>query len=645
MNLITVIPITRSKVAETLSYFTSSETPNGAIVSVPLRSKIIHGIVVLTRPVADVKSEIKAASYEIRRAGKVKATAFFPSDFMEACGRLAEYYATNTGAIIRAIVAGSLLENINKIVSPFASGPSIPAANKKNKVIYAVQGDDEDRMSAWRSLIRQEFAKKKSIVFYTPTIEDTEMLSISLQRGIEDYIFTLHGDILKKKMIDTWQRIAKIDHPIVIVATGTFPILPRLDIETVVIERENDRGWINQRMPYLDLRRVIETISLNSNKTIFLADSMLRIETLNRLNNNELESGSPMKWRSISNAKDTLIDMVRRGVVSSSTNKENGKKNDLFRIISPELEALIEKNREDNTRLFIFAVRRGLASITICDDCETIVSCNICAKPVVLHASKESGKNFYMCHKCGEIMNVDITCKNCSGFRLTPLGIGIDRIEQEIRNKFQGIEIIKIDSDTTKTEKQIDHALDKFKEKPGGILLGTELALARIREKIDHVAVASLDSLFALPDFRIQEKIMYTLIRLRELATRSILIQTRKPEEKVFEYGLKGNLNDFFKAVLEERKQFLYPPFSTLIKISIEGKKDVIALAMADIRKKIEPHELDIFPAFTSAIRGNSIIHGLMKIAVNEWPDDNLISKLKSLPENVSIRVDPESLL
>ncbi|MEK9178131.1 MAG: hypothetical protein AAB777_03395, partial [Patescibacteria group bacterium] len=367
MNLITVIPLTRSKVAETLSYFTSSETPNGAIVSVPLRSKVIHGIVIETRLVADVKSEIKTAPYEIRRAGKVKAIAFFPAEFMKTCEKLAEYYATNIGAIIRAIVSDMLLESANKITPPFAvKDESTAAANppsKKNKEIYAVQGDDEDRMSTWRSLIRQEFAKKKSIVFHVPTIEDAEILFAFLQKGIEDYIFTLHGNITKKKIMDTWQEIAKADHPIVVITTGSFPILPRSDINTVIIERENDRGWISQKAPYLDLRRVLEMISSNAGKILFLADSMLRIETLHRLDNNEIESGSPMKWRSISNAKDTLIDMVKRGIAVNRRDGEDGEternnatkeKEDSFRVISPELESLIERNHEDNTHLFIF---------------------------------------------------------------------------------------------------------------------------------------------------------------------------------------------------------------------------------------------------------------------------------------------------
>jgi primosomal protein N' (replication factor Y) len=316
-----------------------------------------------------------------------------------------------------------------------------------------------------------------------------------------------------------------------------------------------------------------------------------------------------------------------------------------FRIISPELEEVIRRNREENTHLFILAVRRGLSSATVCDDCETIVTCRNCSAPVVLHTSKETGKNFFMCHKCGERRSAIETCINCESWRLTPLGVGIDRVAEEIGIKFPGAEVIQIDSDTTKTPAQVALAMEMFRSKPGTILLGTEMAMLHLRDKVEHVAVASLDSLFALPDFRIQEKAMYTLVRLRNLATRSIIVQTRRPEEQVFEFGLKGNLSDFYRSTLNERQQFSYPPFSVLIKITLEGNKDDIAEEMAGVQEQLRPHEIDIFPAFTSTVRGKSVIHGLIKINRNLWPDRELMEKLRTLPPSVKIKVQAESLL
>jgi primosomal protein N' (replication factor Y) len=250
-----------------------------------------------------------------------------------------------------------------------------------------------------------------------------------------------------------------------------------------------------------------------------------------------------------------------------------------------------------------------------------------------------------MCHKCGERRSAEEMCVNCGGWRLTPLGIGIDRVAEELRNNFPEIEVYKIDADATKTPKQLNDALQKFRARPGSVLLGTELALLHLGGKVDHVAVASLDSLFTLPDFRIQEKVMYTLIRLRSEASRSILVQTRRPEEKVFEYGLKGNLSDFYRATLSERKQFRYPPFTVLIKLTIEGKKEAISGLMAKVQETLMPFEIDVFPAFTSTVKGNSVIHGLLVIETHAWPDPVLISKLRSLPPSVFIKVNPETLL
>lgn len=664
MNLITVIPLTRSKVAETLTYFTAADVPLGAIVSVPLRSKQIHAIVLESRPAEDLKTEIKKAPYEIRKLARVRASAFFPVAFMETARRLSDQYATTPGAIIQALVSETLLENANKLPPPLPPQNDLwnetrtgLSHNRNASEIHLIQGDDTDRLSSWRSMIRQEFARKKSIALYVPTIEDARSLFNSLEKGIEGYIFTLHHGLPPKKIVENWKTIAETDHPVVIIATGAFILLPRADISSVIIERENSRGWIGQKTPYLDIRHAIEEYSRDSGHSFYIADSMLRTETLHRLEHaparTHIMEGSPFKWRSISLAKDILVDMRNKEEGGKSkevrnTSDENSaeKEQPRFRVLSPELEDLIQKNREDNSHLFILASRRGLSPSTVCADCQSIVTCNKCSAPVVLHTSKDTGKNFFMCHKCGERRTAREVCTYCGSWRLTPLGIGIDRVAEDIRALAPDVDLFKIDADSTKTDKQVSDILTKWQSKPGSILLGTEMTLVHLSDRtIEHVAIASLDSLLALPDFRIQEKIMYLLVRLRSIASRTFLVQTRRAEEKIFEYGLKGNLSDFFRSTLAERAQFGYPPFGTLIKVTLEGKKDQIAARMGEIRAHLEPHELDIFPAFTATVRGNSVIHGLIKIEIGKWPDIELITRLRDLPPGVSVKVNPESLL
>lgn len=643
MNVITVIPLSRSKIAQELLYFTSVSVPIGAIVTVPLKKRNISAIVTKIEPAEEIKTDLKKAPFELKKLTKVKSTLFFPSSFIESAKFIADYYATTTGSIIDAMVSDLIIDNVSKLIPPLPPQASLDmiyndsrSTKRDGKRTYAVQGDDTDRLSAWRSLIRQEFANKRSLVFYCPTTEDCKRLHSALEKGIEGYLFSLNGNAGSKKFTNIWKTIAEIDHPIVIISTAYFPIFPRDDIKTIVIERENSRGWISQKHPYIDLRQTLSIIAQRNNQKIYKADSMLRMETLYLAENEEIEEGSPFKWRSVSLANDILIDMRAKKDPDTKTK---------FAVLSQELMETIKSLKEENTNLFIFATRRGLSPITVCDDCGNIVMCRKCKTTVVLHRNEETGKNFFMCHICGDRRDADEECSHCGSWKLNPLGIGIDRIYEEIKNNFPDIEIFKVDSDTTKTDKQVEQVIEKFKTKPGSILLGTELAFQNFADKVDHVAIVSLDSLFSLPDFRIQEKMMYTLVRLRAQATRSIIVQTRRAEQKIFEFGLKGNLSDFYRTTIGERKQFSYPPFTILIKITIEGKKESIANTMADVAKYLEPQEIDIFPAFTSTVRGKSIIHGLIKIPSYAWPNAGLVSKLRSLPPNVMVKISPESLL
>jgi len=606
-----------------------------------------------------MKSEIKDATYAIKKLNKVKAVHFFPIFFIEKAKYLAEYYSCNIGQIIYSLLPESIIEGIGDIepVHEYTGSNLLP---EKAPDIVAVQGDDEDRISSWRSLIRQEFAKKKSIHLFAPTIEEVNRMYENLSKGIEEYIFVLHSGITDKRILETWKKIATTDHGIIIISTPSFSIAPRKDIETIIIERENSKGWISQRAPYIDFRHALETIYSKLPVKIHIADILLRVETLYRKERHDIGEGSPFKWRSVSNAVDKTLNMSTKisnaGSVAPLSNykkehEENENQKDTeslvkkFRVLSKELENIVRENIEGDTHLFILASRRGLSPTTVCGDCQNIVTCNQCSAPVVLHTSKESERNFFMCHVCGSRRSADELCKICGGWRLVPLGIGTRTVKEELESLFEKIDIEIVDADETKTEKQINDVIKRFYSKPGSVLVGTETALLHLRDKIEHIAVASIDSFFALPDFRIHEKVMYILTRLRSLATRTFIIQTRRIEEKVFEYGAKGNLSDFYRDTVEERKQFDFPPFSRLIKLTCEGKKESISKQMQIIRDMLGPYIVEIFPAFTSTIRNNFIIHGLIKINPIVWPDRTLVEKLRELPQNVTVKIDPESLL
>jgi primosomal protein N' len=124
-----------------------------------------------------------------------------------------------------------------------------------------------------------------------------------------------------------------------------------------------------------------------------------------------------------------------------------------------------------------------------------------------------------------------------------------------------------------------------------------------------------------------------------------MLIQTRKPSQKIFDYVAKGNLVDFYKDEIKKRKDFGYPPFSVFIKISVIGTSERVSKEMEYIKKLLSKYDIQIYPSSIKVARGKFAMHGLIRVERSKWPNTEIVEILRSLPPHFSVDVDPESLL
>jgi primosomal protein N' len=171
------------------------------------------------------------------------------------------------------------------------------------------------------------------------------------------------------------------------------------------------------------------------------------------------------------------------------------------------------------------------------------------------------------------------------------------------------------------------------------------MSLPYLNEEIEYVGVSSLDTLFSLPDFRIRERLMHILLVLRKVSSKKLLVQTRHPDEIIFEHGLSGNLVSFYREEEKAREKFGYPPFMTLIKVTRADKKEVVEEEMAQLEKFFAPHEFHVYPAFTEKVKNSYVMHGLIRLDPSKWPDKELADKLRMLPPNYRVEIDAQSLL
>lgn len=641
MKALEVIPISRGISRETLSYFTGSDISVGAIVKVPLRKRVIPALVVSLREVEDIKSEIKSSPFPLRKVEKIKSFHLLSKEFVEASQKVADYYAGSTGSVLSSIVPKAIFENAEKIKFPQEASNTDTAVTSAEK--FVIQSNDEDRYAHYKSIIREEFAKDSSVFFCLPTIQDIKKAVEKLQKGIEKYTFILHSSMGKKEMLETINKILAEDHPLLIVATGGFLSIPKTKISTIILDKENSRAYKTQVRPYVDIRNFAETLAGKIKAKIIFGDLLLRAETIWRYKNAELVEISPLKFRSLTTSSQEIIDMRSKKEEIGPAVHEKSETKKEFKVFSPELEKIIADSIENNEHMFVFTARRGLSPSTLCADCGNIVKCHTCGAHTVLHRSP--AENFFLCHKCGERRSALEKCGNCGGWRLSTLGIGSELVEEKLREIHPNAKIFRIDSDITPTHKKAESVAEKFYNSPQSILIGTEMALLYLTKKVENSAVVSMDSFFSIPDFRINERILNILLKMRAITDRKLIIQTRDATQKVFEYAIKGNLVDFYRDEMEDRKALRYPPFSTLIKISITGAKNEVVPFVESFQKEIEPYEIDVFPAFIPQARNKYSVNGIIKVPERNWPNKKLSDKLRSLPPYFSVNVDPDSLI
>lgn len=631
MKLVTVIPITKGFFKEHLTYFTSHDIEMGALISVPVRKKLVPGLVVEVQSIQDKKSDIKTLTYGLKRAHGLISKQFFTPECIEAARATARFYVAPLGQVIKNFVPKAILETKGHEVAVKGA----PSGGRYERV--AIQAGDEERLAYYKSLIREEFAKKRSVFFCAPTLADIELALPLLEKGIEEYTLLFHGGLTQKQLLELWNRVATETHPILIVATPSFLALPRQDFGAIIVERESSPYYKSTHRPFVDGRFFADALAKALGTRVILGDLFLRVETLQAHEKAGYVTPASLKFRSLTTAECLVVNMRDERAKVANAPRAG------LEILSPALIEAIRRAEISGGRVFLYCHRKGIASMTVCQDCGTYVACERCRAPVALHTSHDG--NFFLCHKCWKEKSADVSCIYCTSWRLIPLGIGIERVREEVARLFPDRPIFQIDSDVVTSHKKAIEVAGAFYSTPGAILLGTEMAIPYIPEKVDTVGVVSLDSLFGLPDFRIHEKIFHIGLSLRQKSAKNFILQTRTPERKLFDYIARGNLVDFYRDELIVRDKFNYPPFKVLVKITREGKEAEVTRDMQSLHTELKEWKPLVFPAFGTAPEGQERMHALLKIDPVQWPNERLSAFLGGLPPNYAVNVDPEDIL
>lgn len=625
-KVVEIIPILKGLPKAALSYFYRGPIEEGEFVNVEVRSNPALGIVSKIRDARSAKTDLKKASFTLKKLRATKPGLGLSPAFLKAAETTAEFYAATTGAVLGSIIPKFFL-NEPELIS-FRFEPKRASCHEP----ILLQLGHEERFASYKSIIRECLARKSSILFITPTNEDAHRAYEALSPGIEDHAFLFTLDLKKKDIRAAIAAARSSQKPILFVTTAAGIIFDRPDLGTVIVERENSRSYRTRTRPYISAKAFIEHLAREAGKDLILGDTVLSLETLWNAERNGSSELFPLKWRVALESRTTLVDM--KGLKPFD--------NERFEIFSPELKELMKKAQDEKQNMFLFGVRKGLSPSTVCGDCGHVLACQNCGAPIVLHRKRDSEERIYLCHACGAERNPETRCDHCSSWKLIPLGIGIDRIAEETHRLFPKAPLYIFDRDHVESASAARALVKKIHNERGAIVIGTELFFL-YAQKIPYAAIVTLDSLFAIPDFGVNERIFSLVSRIRELSRFETLVQTRNIGKDIIDWATRGNILDFYRKEMSERTSFLYPPASIFIKVQTTGLTAEIETKASELRQRFAAWG----PEFLKGRKERFvfILSMIIRVKRSDWPQPELVEELRLLGREFSIKVDPESIL
>ncbi len=651
MYIIECLPIAKINGLETLTYFSGTSFEAGSLVKIPVRGSLKLALVLESRRADQNRAEIRSANFALKKIDSAWSNKFLKKEFLEASQETARYFSVNVGAVISQLLPAVILQN-PKLLFPEkkdAGANNLELKNeevekdKEKKEVLALQTENEDRFAHYRALVREDFASKKSVFLCLPQNESVEKAREKIERGIEQYVVVLNSNLNKSELGKELRKAMSKKHPVLVVATASWLFLPRDDWGTIVIEEENNKGWQTFVRPFTDLRFFAESLGKKQANRVILGDSVLSINTLWRHKEKSLSEFETVKWRLQSQIKTEVLDLRK----AKPEKAQEEKKKEEWRALSPQLLERLKESLDIEGNVFVFASRKGIAPIIICRDCNNRIVCNNCESPMTLH--KLHDQNIFKCHQCGEIRDPNELCPICQSWNLVALGAGIDKVADELRKHFPEIEkrgkIFELHGDSASTANKARGIASDFESGRGNILVGTEMAFSYLRKKVHTSAISSLDSLFAIPDFQIRERIFRIITEIKNMTKEIMLVQSRNTEDPTIRLALSGNLADFYRSEIEDRQNLNYPPFSIFIKITVRGTKDFVTKETEKMKSLFENWEPAIFSSVHEKKGKQMAVNAVLKIRQENFPDPHLSRILEVLPPHFEIKVNPENLL
>ena len=438
-------------------------------------------------------------------------------------------------------------------------------ANPGVALLYGVTGSG--KTSVYIKLIQACLDEGRNAMLLVPEIALTPQLLGLMAAYFGEAVAVLHSSLSAGERYDQWKRV-KAGQAKVIVGTRSAVFAPAVDLGLIILDEEQEHSYKSENAPRYSAKEVAIWRGAKEKALVLLGSATPSVESMYRAKTGayrlyqltERFGGRPLPEVSIVDMKEEL----KRG-------------NDLS--FSETLQNAIIDTYKADKQTIILLNRRGNSRALVCVDCRETPECPRCAVRLTYH----SANNRLMCHYCGFSRTVPDRCPQCDG-PLKPMGVGTQKVQQELEYVFPGLEVDRMDADTVSAVNTHEKILDHFKNEKVPILIGTQM-VAKGLNLPDVTLVGVLDADLSLynDSFRAAETTFNMLTQVVGRAGRGdapgrAVIQTMNPEHQVIKLAAKQDYDGFYDLEIGLRRLQGVPPFGDLVTITFTGQEETAVL-------------------------------------------------------------------
>ncbi|MDE6475491.1 MAG: primosomal protein N' [Erysipelotrichaceae bacterium] len=449
----------------------------------------------------------------------------------------------------------------------------------KVSLLHGVTGSGKTEV--FLQLAKIAIQQKKQVLLLVPEISLTPQIVKRVKERFGSLVAIYHSGLNDQEKYEQYQLV-KHHKVSIVVGTRSAIFMPFHKLGFIILDEEHDHSYKQDVSPRYHCRDIAIFRGEYHQCKVVLASATPSLETYARAYKGVYQLVC-MKQRINGHFPNVhLVEM-----------KKAMKKGEHY-LLSDRLLSAIYDRLQRREQMILLLNRRGYTSILRCVECGYVTMCPQCDIAMSYHKTD----NLLKCHTCGEVKQLPAHCPSCTKKKWAYLGLGTQKLEELIKEKFPTARVLRMDADTTTRKDAHEQIFKRFQQQEADLLLGTQMIAKGLDfEKVTLVGIINGDALLNRSDYRCAE-VTYDL--LAQACGRSgrgkykgeVIIQAYDISHYAITCAAQHEYLSFFQQEMQYRHLASYPPYTYLVSMVLSHKEESIVVEEAfQIKEKLGIHK------------------------------------------------------